>query len=97
VHRSELQGPDGEQWYDRLNESVPRYISKIIGENVPRVLDITGNRPRGMRRATEDLARRRREELVGQFRKFMASNGSDTDGRVFGRLCMDALLDETAD
>lgn len=89
VYRRELQGSDGEDWYNRLNESVPRYISKIVGKNVPRLLDITGGRPHGMRAATEGLARALREDLAGRFR---AHDGSDPDGRAFARLCMDALL-----
>ncbi|HWM93042.1 MAG TPA: hypothetical protein VN493_19920 [Thermoanaerobaculia bacterium] len=90
VYRRELQGVHGEDWYHRLNESAPKYISKIVGENVPLVLDITGDRPQGMRTATEDLARKRREELAERFRRVP---GNDPDGRGFARSCLDSLLD----
>ncbi|HEX5715369.1 MAG TPA: hypothetical protein VF179_04370, partial [Thermoanaerobaculia bacterium] len=89
VYRRELQGSDGDAWYHQLNESVPRYISKIVGENIPGVLEITQDRPQGMRKAAENLARRRREELAERFRQ--APDGSD--GRDFARLCLDSLLD----
>lgn len=91
VYRRELQGSDSENWYHRLNESVPRYISKIVGENVPRVLEITGDEPRGMRNATKDLARKRRDELAERIRQAPSKNA---DGRGFARLCLDTLLQQ---
>jgi len=91
VYRRELQGSDGDDWYHRLNESVPLYISKIVGENVPRVFEITGNRPQGMRKATEALARKRRKELSHQFKEY--PNGeSSLDGRSFARIALTNLL-----
>jgi glutamate dehydrogenase/leucine dehydrogenase len=89
VYRRELQGGDGEDWHHQLNESVPRYISKIVGENVPRVLAITGNEPQGTRKATKDLARKRRKELAERFQR---STDNDSGGRGFARLCLDTLL-----
>lgn len=90
VYRQELQGKDGEKWYNRLSESVPRYISKIVGENVMHLLDITGDRPQGMRKATENLARKRRVELVEQFQQ---ASYEGANGRAFARSCLDGLLD----
>ncbi|MES1244454.1 MAG: hypothetical protein ABUT39_22810 [Acidobacteriota bacterium] len=92
VYRRELQSENGPRWYDQLNESVPRLISKVVGENVPRVLEITAMSPQGMRRATEDLARRRREGLINRFRQAPEEARRDTSGRSFARLCLDGLL-----
>lgn len=94
VYRRELQqdGPSGEEWYHRLNESAPRYVSKIVEQNMPMVLDITGNRPGGMRKATYELARRRRDEMAEKLRTAQAQGAGNADGRTFARLCMDELL-----
>lgn len=91
VYRKELQRAeeDGNQWFHRLDQSVLRYISKVVGENVPKVLDLTGNNPQGMRQATYELAQERRGELV---RKYSTYSAFTEDGRSFARLCMDELL-----
>lgn len=92
VYRADLQrtGKEGEEAFHGLNTSAPLYVSKIVGQNVPMVLDFTDNRPEGLRKATESLARRKREEMVKKFEQYRREN--DSDGRSFARLCMDELL-----
>lgn len=85
VYRKELQqgGKAGEEWYHRLNESAPRYVSRIVEQNMPMVLERTGDRPGGMRKATHELATARRVEVLEKYRRL----GGDA------RRCMDDLLD----
>jgi glutamate dehydrogenase/leucine dehydrogenase len=91
VYRQELEGPEGRDWYERLNDSVPACIGKIVDRNVPNLLELNGGKPFGLRQATHDLARRRRTELSGHFDAFQAA-GSNGDGRLFARNLMDRLL-----
>lgn len=98
VYRLELQqdGAAGEEWYHKLNESAPRYVSKIVEENMPMVLDITGNQPDGMRKATFELAQRRREELMRKFHGFALKDEYGPGQRFFARFRMDELLQAAA-
>jgi glutamate dehydrogenase/leucine dehydrogenase len=95
VYRGELQreGRSSGEWYHRLNESAPRYVSKIVEQNMPLVLEFTGDRPDGMRKATYELAKKRRSELSEIFNTQGIDRTADPDGREFARLCMDDLLD----
>lgn len=89
VYREELEGPEGAAWHDKLNVTAPSYVSEIVSRNIPRVLDLTGGRPDGIREATRGLAKERRDELAARYRSYATL---DIGGRGFARACMDELL-----
>jgi glutamate dehydrogenase/leucine dehydrogenase len=91
VYRTELEGPEKAEWFTQLNRSVPRAIAEIVGRNVPKLLESTGNQPSGLRKATRKLADERRHGLGAQFDEFHAS-GANGNGRLFARNLMDKLL-----
>jgi glutamate dehydrogenase (NAD(P)+) len=91
VYREELMGNARGEWYDRLNESVPRYLSDVVDKSLPRILGVTGNKPLGIRKATLKVAEKLRDELSVQYTAFHPA-GSTGDGRLFARNLMDKLL-----
>jgi glutamate dehydrogenase/leucine dehydrogenase len=92
VYRSELEGADGKTWHDRLNDSAPRYVAKVVENNVPRVLEATGGKPDGIRKASHNLARELRDEFRKEFEEHPSARSQVGDGRIFARSCMDRLL-----
>ncbi|HEV7514829.1 MAG TPA: Glu/Leu/Phe/Val dehydrogenase dimerization domain-containing protein [Thermoanaerobaculia bacterium] len=92
VYRHELEGKGEGEWYARLNDGARSYTAKVVERNVPRVLDATGNQPRGIRQAAHKLAKELRDEFGAEFEAYLAGKPTDPDGRAFGRLCMDKLL-----
>lgn len=89
VYRKNLEGEHQSLWYDKLNVGSLNYIGHIVGQNIPRVLDITGNSAEGLRRASRDLAADRRRSLIDKFREF---SSKDLEGREFARARMDIFL-----
>jgi glutamate dehydrogenase (NAD(P)+) len=94
VYRSELEGTDGKAWHDRLNDSAPRYVAKVVEKNIPRVLDATGGKPDGIRKASHDLARELRDEFKKEFAGYASTHSIEGDSRAFARDRMDRLLGE---
>jgi len=92
VYRSELEGKEGQDWHDRLNDSAPRYVAKVVEKNVPRVLDATGGKPDGIRKASHDLARELRDEFKKEFAEYASTHSIEGDSRAFARDRMDRLL-----
>jgi glutamate dehydrogenase (NAD(P)+) len=92
VYRPELNGDDEKNWRERLNDSASRYVAKVVEKNVPRVLDATGGKPEGARKAAHDLARELRDEFQKEFAAYSSSHSMEGDGRAFARVCMDRLL-----
>jgi glutamate dehydrogenase/leucine dehydrogenase len=92
VYRAELEGKDGKNWHDRLNDSAPRYVAKVVERNIPRVLDATGGKPSGIRKASHDLARELRDEFRKEFAEYASTHSVEGDSRAFARACMDRLL-----
>jgi len=93
VYRRELEryGKSGEEWFTRLNTRAPEYVSEIVKRNIPLVFDITKDRPEGMRVATRDLAKKKRDQIALNYIDFIR-HADRVEVRQFARSCMDDLL-----